>query len=153
VVIGIGNEYRRDDGIGPRVVAELTGTADVELRIGDGEPGRMLDLWSGAGLAVVIDAFHDPARRAGTWLELSLDEAAGAAESPAAGTHGVGLGGAVALGRVLDRLPDRLVVLAVCGREFGFGTGLSAPVEAAVPAVAIRVRELIGRYDGSDRDQ
>lgn len=148
MVIGVGNEYRRDDGIGPRVVAELSASADVdgvELRVGDGEPSRMLDLWSGAALAVVIDAFHDPGHRAGAWLELSLDEAAGAAESPAAGTHGVGLGRAVALGRVLDRLPDRLVVLAVCGREFGFGTGLTGPVEAAVRPVAERVRELIAR--------
>jgi hypothetical protein len=40
------------------------------------------------------------------------------------------------------------VVLAVRGRDFGFGTGLSDPVEAAVAAITARVRELIGRYDG-----
>jgi len=141
VVIGVGNEYRRDDGVGPRVVAELAGRlTGVDLRVTDGEPSRMLDLWTGAALAVVVDAVHAPDRPIGAWFELAASDAP---EEPSAGTHGVGLGTAVALGRVLGRLPDRLVVLAVCGREFGFGAGLSAPVEAAVVPVADRVRELL----------
>jgi len=141
LVIGVGNEYRRDDGVGPRVVAELTARLPgTELRTSDGEPSRMLDLWTGAALAVVVDAVHAPSLAPGAWFELSLTEAA---ETPAAGTHGVGLGTAVALGRVLDRLPQRLVVLAVCGRDFGFGAGLSDPVEAVVAAVADRVHELV----------
>jgi hydrogenase maturation protease len=141
IVIGVGNEYRRDDGVGPRVVAELTGRlAGADLRVTDGEPSRMLDLWTGATLAVVIDAVYAPDRPAGEWFELA---AAAAPESPSTGTHGVGLGAAVALGRVLNRLPERLVVLAVCGREFGFGVGLSAPVEAAIAPVADRVRQLL----------
>ena len=141
VVIGVGNEYRRDDGVGPRVVAELIGRLpDVELRITDGEPSRMLDLWTGAALAVVVDAVHAPDRPVGAWFELAASDAP---DEPSAGTHGVGLGTAVALGRVLGRLPERLVVLAVCGSEFGFGAGLTAPVEAAVAPVAARVRELV----------
>jgi len=141
VVIGVGNEYRRDDGAGPRVVAELAGRlTGVDLRVTDGEPSRMLDLWTDAALAVVVDAVHAPDRPAGAWFELAASDAP---EEPSAGTHGVGLGTAVALGRVLGRLPRRLVVLAVCGTEFGFGAGLSAPVEAAIRPVAERVRELV----------
>jgi hydrogenase maturation protease len=44
-----------------------------------------------------------------------------------------------ALARALDRLPGRLVVLAVEGADFGAGTGLSAPVAAAVDGVVRRV--------------
>jgi len=141
VVIGVGNEYRRDDGAGPRVVAELTGRLPgVDLRITDGEPSRLLDLWTGAELAVVVDAVYAPDRPVGAWFELAATDAP---EEQSAGTHGVGLGTAVALGRALGRLPERLVVLAVCGSEFGFGAGLSAPVEAAIPPIAERVRELL----------
>ena len=141
VVIGVGNEYRRDDGIGPRVVAELTGRlSGVDLRVTDGEPSRMLELWVDAELAVVIDAVDAPDRPAGAWFELSASDAP---QEPSGGTHGVGLGTAVALGRVLGRMPNRLVVLAVCGSEFGFGAGLTAAVEAAVRPVADRVRELV----------
>jgi hydrogenase maturation protease len=141
LVIGVGNEYRRDDGAGLRVLAALTGRLPgVRLCATDGEPARMLDLWAGAALAVVVDAVRVPGRPAGTWFELAVTGDTG---SPAGGTHGVGLGTAVALGRELGRLPRRLVVLAVCGRDFGFGTGLSPAVEAAVDPVADRVCALV----------
>ncbi|GIF02056.1 hydrogenase maturation protease [Paractinoplanes rishiriensis] len=145
VVIGVGNDYRRDDGVGPRLVAALTALpdlADVELFTSDGEPSRMLDLWSGAELAVVVDTLRAPGRPAGTWFEVDLGTAV-LPEPAAAGTHGAGLGTAVRLGEVLDRLPRRLVVLVVCGAEFGFGVGLSAPVQAALVPVSERVRELV----------
>ena len=44
VVIGIGNEFRRDDGAGPEVVARLRGQLpdDVCLLVSDGEPTRLI---------------------------------------------------------------------------------------------------------------
>jgi Ni,Fe-hydrogenase maturation factor len=57
----------------------------------------------------------------------------------------ISLGSTVALARALDRLPRRLVVLAVSGSEFGFGQELTPPVGAAVPPVIARACELMGR--------
>ena len=68
VIIGVGNEFRRDDGIGPEVVARLRDQvpATVELLVSDGEPARLIEAWSGAKLAVVVDAVRaDPAVPAG----------------------------------------------------------------------------------------
>jgi hydrogenase maturation protease len=150
-VIGVGNEFRRDDGFGPAVVATLAGQrasdgrlAAVDLTTSDGEPIALLELWRGADLAVVVDAVQGDGHP-GQRYELALDDLAGLAEDRAASSHGISLGGTVALGRALDRLPRRLVVLAVAGREFGFGVGLTPPVAAAVRPVAARVRELVGR--------
>ena len=58
VLIGIGNPYRRDDGIGPALVTAIgpLGPPGVSLIISDGEPSQLLDAWSGALLAVVLDA-------------------------------------------------------------------------------------------------
>lgn len=57
------HEFRRDDGAGPAVIARLRALqpgdeslSHVTLALSDGEPGRMIDLWEGARLAVVIDA-------------------------------------------------------------------------------------------------
>jgi hydrogenase maturation protease len=150
VVIGVGNEYRRDDGFGPAVVARLAELraadprlASVELRASDGEPTRLLDLWTGTDLAVVVDAVRDGADHGGHRYELVLDELAELAGG-ATSSHGVGLGSTVELGRALGRLPRRLVVLAVGAAEFGFGAGLSPQVAAAVDPVVARVRELVG---------
>jgi hydrogenase maturation protease len=150
VVIGVGNEYRCDDGFGPLVVAALAdrrtrdpGLAGVELRVSDGEPARLLDLWAGADLVVVVDAVRDSGDVPGRTYELVLDEVDGMAENAAASSHGIGLGSTVALARALDRLPRRLTVLAVSGREFGFGVELTPQVAAMVQPVARRVAELL----------
>ncbi|GAA0505135.1 peptidase M52 [Paractinoplanes deccanensis] len=145
VVIGVGNEFRHDDGFGPEVIAELRGRHDdrlagVELCVSDGEPSRMLDAWSGAELAVVVDVAVGTGRREG-WSELTLPEAAGPQHVTSG--HGIGLGATVALGRVLDRLPERLVALVAHGQEFSFGFGLSDGVAAAVRPVADRVCALV----------
>lgn len=50
-----------------------------------------------------------------------------------------GLGAAIELARALDRLPGRLVNLAVEGTDFDLGLGLSPPVAAALPELAARV--------------
>ena len=75
VVIGVGNRYRGDDGVGHRVIDRLsedvaeaqaqaghpsrppTGRLErTELCYSDGEPSRLLDQWDGADLAIVVDA-------------------------------------------------------------------------------------------------
>jgi len=152
VVIGVGNEYRRDDGFGPRVLAELDALrkqdralSTVDMYISDGEPTRMLELWTGAELAVVIDAVRADGGPTGQWVELVLHHDTGLPDDLAVSSHGIGLGTTVALGKVLGRLPHRLVVLAVFGRDFGFGPELSAPVAAAIKPVTERARDLTTR--------
>ena len=143
VVIGVGNEFRRDDGFGPAVLARLRERPPpgVVLAGSDGEPAGMIDLWDGAELAVVVDAVATGADHGGHRYELSVDDLPGPAEPVS--SHGVGLGETVALARALGRMPRRLVVLAVDGTDFGQGTWLSPPVAAAVEPVLWRVRELL----------
>ncbi|MFI1991479.1 hydrogenase maturation protease [Actinoplanes sp. NPDC020271] len=147
VVIGVGNEYRHDDGFGPLVVAALADRvagdhrlAGVELRISDGEPARMLQAWTGTAITVVIDVAAGHGRTG--WQELALLEDT-EPEPAAASGHGIGLGTTVELARVLGRLPQRLVTLVAYGKEFGFGVGLSAAVSAAVGPVADRACALV----------
>ena len=145
----MGNEFRRDDGAGPAVIARLralqpgdAGLSGVTLALSDGEPGRLIDLWEGASLAVVIDAVRDTARPPGHTCRLAPGALAGAADG-AASSHGIGLGDTVELARALGRLPARLTVLAVVGRDFGFGTGLTAEVASAVAELVDQVREVV----------
>ncbi|HEV7206937.1 MAG TPA: hydrogenase maturation protease [Jatrophihabitans sp.] len=131
-VIGIGNEFRHDDGVGPAVIAELQrlALADVTLVATDGEPTRLLDAWEGVELAVVIDAV--PGAEPGRVHRLDGDAAA----PGGGGTHGLGLADALRLAEVLDRAPQRLVLYAVEAADVEVGPGLSAEVGRAVPVVA-----------------
>ena len=149
VVIGVGNTFRRDDGIGPAVVARLrelqpgdASLSGVSLAVSDGEPSQMIDLWGDAELAVVADAVRDSRVPSGHRYELTVDALTGTVPG-AASSHGIGLGDTVELAQALGRMPARLAVLAVVGRDFGFGTGLSAEVADAVGPVVERVRETV----------
>jgi hydrogenase maturation protease len=149
VVVGVGNEYRRDDGAGPEVIARLRARqpgdarlSGVTLALSDGEPGRLIDLWEGATLAVVIDAVRDTTLPPGHWHQLTTGALADLADS-AASSHSIGLADTVELARLLGRLPARLTILAVAGRDFGFGAGLTAEVAAAVGELVEQVREIV----------
>jgi hydrogenase maturation protease len=126
------------------------GLARVTLAVSDGEPGRLIDLWQGAALAVVIDAVRDTARHPGRISQLAPDALASAADG-AASSHHIGLGDTVELARVLGLLPARLTVLTVVGRDFGLGAGLTAAVAAAVAELAEQVREVVRSPDRSKR--
>jgi hydrogenase maturation protease len=142
VVIGVGNAYRGDDGLGLAVAERLRGRVPASVAVVDceQEPSRLLDAWSGADLALVVDACASGAP-AGTVHRFD----AGSARLPArvfrSSTHAFGVGDAVELARALGRLPARVVVYGVEGAEFGVGTGLSERVAAAVETVAGSIAE------------
>jgi hydrogenase maturation protease len=161
VLVGIGNAYRRDDGIGPAVamaVCELR-PADVAVVISDGEPAGLLEAWSGAQRAVLVDAVRGPAKP-GTVIpgtesvpgrmhrsvlvptpgaaKGTADDAIAAASWTAPGsasTHRMGVADAVRLAAAVHMLPERLVVFGIEITDIGFGPGLSPAVAAAVPDV------------------
>ncbi|WP_225829874.1 hydrogenase maturation protease [Streptomyces sp. NK08204] len=139
VVIGVGNPFRRDDGVGPAVVEALRGRVPdgTVLAVSDGEPGRMLDLWHGADTVVVVEAVRTRPSRPGRLHTLSAAEAA-AHPRGSASTHALGPGECLALAEALDRLPRAFVMHAVEVSDLGLGTGLSEPVRASLPALVDR---------------
>jgi hydrogenase maturation protease len=151
-VIGVGNEFRRDDGVGWEAIARLRKRAGgpplpagTVLATCDGDPARLIGLWEDAGLAVVVDAAHAHPGSPGRVHRLELDGER-LARSTATSSHGLGLGEAVELARALGRLPERLVVYAVEGADDSLGTGLSPAVTAAVDPLVDTVRDEIARY-------
>jgi hydrogenase maturation protease len=145
VVIGLGNPYRRDDGLGPVVVSLLADRKlpGVTLAGCDGEPTRLIELWTGAALAVVVDAVRTARTRPGRVHRLSAYHPAVRGGAATTSSHGIALGEAVDLARVLDRLPDRLLVFAVETDQVGFGVGLSPPVAEAAVQVAGEIADLL----------
>jgi hydrogenase maturation protease len=167
VVIGVGNEFRRDDGAGPYVVTLLRSAVpeSVGLVVSDGEPSALIEAWSGADLAVVVDAVRgDPAAAepgrlhrltvgdgAGTGDDAGLGDGTGDGEgtgdggpAPTVSSHGLGLGDAIGLARALDRMPGRLIVHAVEGVNWDYGVGLTPEVESAADEMAVAVLRDLG---------
>jgi hydrogenase maturation protease len=137
VVIGVGNEFRHDDGAGPAVIARLQGLAPpgVRLMVTDGEPTRLIEAWTGADLAVVVDAVRADPPRPGRIHRFVVDRP-GAGPGRAASSHGLGFDDAIRLAVALDRMPGRLIVHAIEAADLSQGPGLTASVAAAVGTVA-----------------
>ena len=136
-IIGCGNIDRGDDGAGVLVARRLR-----ELGIGtqeqSGEALSLIESWAGAKAVIVVDAVvsgrapgeitvwdaHAHPLSSGVWL---------------CSTHHFGLGEAVKLARVLDRLPPRLWIYGIEGRRFEQGSCPSPEVTRAVEEVAERI--------------
>ena len=134
VVIGIGNEYRKDDGVGLIVAAAINERKlpGVCVVTGTEDPMDLLDAWSGAALALVIDAAIASPSTPGRIHRVTADDVASAR---GISSHSLDVAQVFALGQTLGRAPDRLVVFTVETADVGHGVGLTPQVSAAVQDV------------------
>ena len=133
VVIGIGNLDRGDDAAGRRVAAALRGSVPdgVVVMESDGDPGAIMDAWSGADLAVLVDAMVSGSVP-GTVRRFDATVTSLPTSVHLESTHGMGAAEAIELARSLDRLPPRLLVYGIEGAGFHPGQPMTAPVADAV---------------------
>lgn len=94
----------------------------------------ILNAWDGAALAVIVDAAISGASP-GTIHRLEAGAEPLPRDMARCSSHGLGLAEAVQLGRVLGRLPARLVIYAVEAKSLEPGAALSREVTAAAARV------------------
>ena len=152
LLIGIGHEFRHDDGAGLLVARRVREFMPGKVRAVErsGEGADLLDLWRGEDLVAVVDA-AGAAGSPGTVHRFEFIDgipidgdawpASGGRRSLPAGllrssSHQFGLAEAVELGRTLHQLPRRLLIFAIEGTDFTMGQGLSWPLDRMVEAVA-----------------
>ncbi len=138
VVIGVGNCYRRDDGIGPAAAAEIERQhlPGVRVVMSDGEPAGLLEAWAGLDLAIIVDAACCvPATpgRMHRWPAGQLER------GWTASSHGLGIPDALALGHALGRCPRRVVLFGVEAADLRPGAGLSPAVATSLPDVVAAI--------------
>ena len=143
VIIGVGNEYRHDAGVGPSVLQRLRGLdcSGVSLADSDGDPAALVDLWDGADLAIVVDGVsaHGVAGRV---YRLGLHHPSAANPAPAR-SQGMPLAEAVELGRAAGRLPERMLFYGVQVADVTPGVGLTPDVAIAADDVATEIYDVI----------
>lgn len=141
LVIGIGNEFRGDDAAGVLVARSLlsmpvSGVTAIEA---SGEGVGLMELWEGFDDVVLVDAVVSGAEP-GTVHEWDVTTEPLPSHCRSASTHSFGVQDAIELARVLGRLPKRLMVLGVEGRDFDAGAHPQEAVRRAMEAILARWR-------------
>ena len=149
LIIGIGNPFRHDDGVGFFVIDKLEerGICDAEIRRIKPDGYSLLETWIGRDLVIIIDAARGMGP-VGTVRHFdALNEEIYSNLSPVS-SHSLSLPETISLGKTLDQLPHQLLVFAIEAGELGFGTELSPEVEEASLKTAIKIEQLIIDYQG-----
>jgi hydrogenase maturation protease len=135
-VVGVGNTGRTDDDAGREVARRLRlrKPCGFDVRECDGDATSIMVAWEGADEVVVVDACRGAGSPGSVHVfEGGNVERLGALQSVS--THSFGVAAAVGLARAMGRLPSRLVIYAIEGRDFRMGGELTPPVDRSVDEV------------------
>jgi hydrogenase maturation protease len=145
LVMGIGNDFRRDDGAGREIARHVraAGLPGVVVEEHTRDVADMLQAWSDFDTVILADAVCSGAPP-GTVFRFDagkgpLPEIFGRQVS----SHGMGPAEAIELARALGELPGRMIVYGVEGADFGDGTEISAAVIRGVGDVAQELMKFV----------
>ena len=145
LVIGIGNQYRFDDGVGPftaRLIREMKiAGVDVIETIKDG--AALVETWDQARAVFIIDATLAGAQPGQVLRIDALAEKLDVDAFAGFSTHSFGLAESIELGKTLGKLPASLIIFGVEGKNYAKAIGLSQEVEKSARKVAARIKEEI----------
>ena len=133
-IIGCGTAERGDDAAGLLVARRLR-ELGVDACEQSGEGLALMEGWTGSDAVILIDAVVT-GRPSGTVTVWDASEAPVVADFCRCSTHAFGVAEAVQLARVLDRMPPRLLIYGIEGRQFDIGYPPSPEVVAASEKLA-----------------
>ena len=149
-VIGIGNKYRNDDGIGLMVARKLK-----ELGLPSVTTSELPDALNGlpdalmeSSSAIIVDAVASGALP-GTIIRIDAHRHRFPSHLFRNSTHSFSVTDAVELVRVLGKLPRHCLVLGIEGGNFDAGTTISAAVESAGMEVVENIVQEVEMIAGS----
>jgi hydrogenase maturation protease len=142
IFVGVGNQYRRDDGVGVEIVRRLRAEniPDTKIITTTGEGAALMEIFKKHDAVFIFDAVSSGARP-GEIFRFEAHHQPIPARFFNYSTHAFSLAEAVELARALKQLPAFLVVYGIEGKDFGAGEGLSKEVKLAVSKVVQRVQQ------------
>jgi len=155
-IIGYGNVRRRDDGIGPYVVEQLSrhlgNETGIALRALHQLDPVLAEELQGAEVVILVDATAEPLERGLLWTRVQPEQQL----SPCGMHHLKPSMLAGLLESLYQRSPTTWLV-SVEGNDFGFGEGLSLEAQekakrASSEIVQFCLREFIDNGQGSIND-
>ncbi|MCM2317181.1 MAG: hydrogenase maturation protease [Thermoanaerobaculia bacterium] len=149
LVVGVGNDLRGDDGIGPAVVRRVSeARAEVRVAVLLGDAADLVELMRGEAHVVIVDAVAC-AGEVGRIHRVDASRSWEGPRQPEGSTHALGVAEAIELARALHCLPPRVTVFGIEGTRFGIGEEPSPEVRATEDLV---VAAVLGEMERAEVD-
>ena len=156
-IIGYGNPHRKDDGIGPYVVEQLSrdlgdGTGITLRSLHQLDPVVAEDV-AGAEVLILVDATVEPLERGLRWARVQPER-----DVLPWGTHHLRPSVFAGLLEALYRRAPVTWLVSVQGSDFGFGEGLSPAAQEKAEKASREImefcsREFVDKAQGSINDR
>jgi hydrogenase maturation protease len=148
IIIGIGNRYRGDDGIGPLILdrIDLSINRNFDIVESDGEPTGLISLFRERDWCIFIDAIIPNIHlqfSPGMVVSMDLLMEGNNFGTELSSTHTGGLFDAIGLASVLGCLPKKVFLVGVVGSTFGSCAHLSQSVQSAIEQALDEVEQLV----------
>ncbi|MEW6013769.1 MAG: hydrogenase maturation protease [Candidatus Zixiibacteriota bacterium] len=129
LVIGVGNEFRSDDGVGLRIARELTSLLPPDTKIiqGSGEGASLIESWNGFDIVIIIDAVKSGALP-GRIHRIDASARTVPVNFFNYSSHAFSVAEAIEVSRALGSLPSALIIYGIEGKSFSNGTELTPEV-------------------------
>jgi hydrogenase maturation protease len=146
LLIGVGNDFARDDAAGRLVVRRLRGHGDVEIAETHGAAADLVTLMEGRDHVIIVDACMSGAAPG------TLHQIDGMGENlptwlRSVSSHGIGVAEGIQLAHVLGVLPQRIDIWAIEGTDYANGEELSPEVAEAIDRLVDRLNESLTPSD------
>lgn len=144
LLIGYGNEFRQDDGVGLFIIRELKARhlPWVTLQEYQGEGFALLDLWDGYKSVILFDAVSSGAQPGTIHRIEPFKEPL--PKYLYCSTHAFSLAEVIGLACSLHQLPEQLEIYGIEGKSFSQGQTISGEVRKAAGDV---IEEVVKRLD------
>ncbi len=143
LVIGVGNIFRGDDGVGLVVARRVREAAPPGVTVLEqsGEGAALMEAWQGADFVILVDAVLSGAEP-GTIHYFEAHQQTIPARFFHYSTHAFSVAEAVEMARVLDSLPPRLLLYGIEGKSFAAGRELSPEAAQSAGIVAAQILDI-----------
>jgi hydrogenase maturation protease len=148
VVLGVGNELYRDEGVGVRVARALAQQPlPADVRVVEGAVGGLDLLWEmeQARRVILVDA-AEMGESPGTIRVFAPDDVQMLHKTKVASLHEIGLPEVLAFGKLTQVCPELLIV-GIQPTTVAPGFELSEAVAEALPRAVQTVRELLAPHE------
>ncbi len=132
-VVGIGNRFRGDDAVGLLAVKSLRGKVPPEIKTIEleGDQTLLLELMQSTDAIIIIDAIRSAAP-VGTILRIDASSDHLPQDLHAFTTHSMDSVQAIELARAMNRLPGKVMIYGIVGKDFSYTEKLSRQMEESI---------------------